>query len=260
MRARSLKPGIFENEILGAADPIYTVLFAGLWCCADKAGRLEDRPLKIKGQVFRFRDGLDIEAALAWLSENGFIFRYKSKNNKYIQVVNFDKHQHPHHTEKNSTITPYKGGVTVKPRLSTRDTPSDSGLLNPDSGLLNPDTELSASPTERVFEHWRRTHGHPQSALDGKRRKLIGKALEAYSEADLCQSISGYLNSPHHMGQNDRATKYDGIELFLRDSAHIDAGLRFYLEPPRTDLSSITRRNVAATQDWQPPELRNGTE
>ena len=86
--------------------------------------------------------------------------------------------------------------------------------------------------------------------------QLIRDALKTYSEADLCQSISGYKNSPHHQGQNDRATVYDAIELILRDAKHIDAGLRFYRDPPRTDLSSLTRKNIAAVENWVPPEMR----
>lgn len=82
-------------------------------------------------------------------------------------------------------------------------------------------------------------------------------ALKDYSEAALCQAITGYLNSPHHMGQNDRATVFDDIELFLRDAKHIDAGIKFHAQPPRADQSALTRRNVAAVADWQPPELRN---
>lgn len=109
-----------------------------------------------------------------------------------------------------------------------------------------------------VFDHWRTVHSHPLAKLDDKRRKLIGRALEGYSEADLCQAISGYKNSPHHMGQNERATVYDDIELLLRDAKHIDAGLKFYAEPPRTDLSAQTRRIIDQTEDWEPPEVRHG--
>jgi hypothetical protein len=43
MRARSIKPGICDNEILGTADPLYTLLFERLWMMADREGRLEDR-------------------------------------------------------------------------------------------------------------------------------------------------------------------------------------------------------------------------
>jgi hypothetical protein len=108
----------------------------------------------------------------------------------------------------------------------------------------------------RVFEHWRTTHRHERAQLDDKRRKVISKALENYSEADLCQAITGYVNSPHHMGDNETGTVYDALELMLRDAKHIDAGLRFYAEPPRTDLSRATRRVIAQTDDWVPPEAR----
>jgi hypothetical protein len=75
----------------------------------------------------------------------------------------------------------------------------------------------------------------------------------------LCQAISGYCNSPHHMGQNEKNAVYDDIELLLRDAKHIDAGLKFYAEPPRTDLSAQTRRIIQQTEGWVPPEMRNVT-
>lgn len=87
----------------------------------------------------------------------------------------------------------------------------------------------SALPTDvtGVFDHWKREHKHPKAQIDDKRLKLIRVALKAYTPEQLCLAISGYKNSPHHMGQNDRKTIYDDIELFLRDAKHIDAGLKF---------------------------------
>lgn len=86
----------------------------------------------------------------------------------------------------------------------------------------------SALPTDvtAVFDHWRKIHNHPQSALGEKRVKVIRIALRSYSAEQLCKAIEGYKKSPHHMGQNDRKTVYDDIELFLRDEKHIDAGLK----------------------------------
>jgi hypothetical protein len=121
-------------------------------------------------------------------------------------------------------------------------------------------TAGESDPVAEVFGHWRTTHGHERAQLDPKRRKVIRSALASYSAADLCRCITGYLASPHHMGQNDRGTRYDDIELFLRDAKHIDAGLRFAAEPPRTDLSALTRRNVAAVENWMPPELRRAAQ
>lgn len=98
----------------------------------------------------------------------------------------------------------------------------------PQSGTVN--GSHRPSPTEavsRVFEHWRTAYNHPKAQLDAKRTKVIREALKHYAESDLLTAISGYKNSPHHMGKNDRQTKYDDIELFLRDSKHIDAGIAF---------------------------------
>lgn len=117
---------------------------------------------------------------------------------------------------------------------------------------------LRRAAAERIFDHWRTTHEHERAQIDDKRRKLITKALDSgYSEADLCQAITGYLNSPHHMGENDRATKYDSIELMLRGPKFIDQGLKFYAEPPRTERSKLMRRNLSATAGWVPPEMRH---
>lgn len=100
MRARNIKPGFFTNEILGTADPMVCLLFAGLWCLADKDGRLEDRPLRIKAELFPYRDNLDLNGYLTVLERSGFISRYEVGGQRYIQVENFARHQSPHHTEK----------------------------------------------------------------------------------------------------------------------------------------------------------------
>lgn len=103
-RARNIKPGFFKNEILGVADPLYSLLFEGLWVLADRCGRLEDRPLRIKAEIFPYRDGLDMNAMLEWLVFNGFIQRYTSEGKKCILVVEFVKHQNPHKNESESEL------------------------------------------------------------------------------------------------------------------------------------------------------------
>lgn len=100
MRARNIKPGFFTNELLGTYDPIISLFFAGLWCLADKDGILEDRPLRIKAELFPYREGLDINGYLTVMERDGFLYRYEVDGVKYIQIHNFTKHQNPHHTEK----------------------------------------------------------------------------------------------------------------------------------------------------------------
>jgi len=109
-RIRYLKPEFFEDEHLAELPYWVRLLFAGMWNIADKAGRLEDRPKKIKIKVFPYDDKIDIENGLNLLakkkqdSERPFIIRYSVNDEKYIQIISWDKHQKPHHTEKESEI------------------------------------------------------------------------------------------------------------------------------------------------------------
>ena len=49
-RARNVKPGFFKNELLAECEPLARILFEGLWCEADREGRLEDRPRRLKAE------------------------------------------------------------------------------------------------------------------------------------------------------------------------------------------------------------------
>jgi hypothetical protein len=147
MRARNIKPALFKNEVLGSADPLYTILFEGLWCMADREGRLQDRPARIKAEVFPYRN-VDIEAMLGWLTEAHFIDRYTTKLGNVISVVEFLKHQRPHKNEPQSELLPRKQRLNTT-KTSTNGgraptnvgrTRSDSGSLIADSGFLIPDT------------------------------------------------------------------------------------------------------------------------
>jgi hypothetical protein len=156
MRARSIKPGLLANEVLGTADPLYTLLFEALWMMADREGRLEDRPLRIKAQAFPYREGLDCDVMLNWLAEHHFITRYSVADQRFIQVLKFGEHQHPHVKEPTSKIpapdSPGASPVQAPDKHQTdtsaaRLTPSS---LTPDSGLLTADSSSLRSPPDRA--------------------------------------------------------------------------------------------------------------
>ena len=103
-RIRYIKPGFFTNEQLGRLKPIARLLFIGLWCVADREGRLEDRPERLKVELLPFDRGSRAEELLISLAEAGLIQRYEVAGQHYIQVANFSKHQHPHVKEGPSQI------------------------------------------------------------------------------------------------------------------------------------------------------------
>lgn len=107
-RTRYIKPGFFTNENLTEFGPWHRLLFAGLWIIADRAGRLEDRPKRIKAEVFP-HDTIavaDIDAMLTDLAKGSepFIARYEVAGTRYIQIVKWASNQKPHNNETPSTI------------------------------------------------------------------------------------------------------------------------------------------------------------
>lgn len=102
-RARNIKPGFFKNDLLAECSPLARILFCGLWCEADREGRLEDRVKRIKADCLPY-DDCDVDDLLNQLAERGFIDRYTVEGCAYIQVVEFRKHQNPHVKEAASTI------------------------------------------------------------------------------------------------------------------------------------------------------------
>lgn len=85
--------------------------------------------------------------------------------------------------------------------------------------------DLEAKLTDdefQIFEHWRVTLGHPKAKATPERKRLIAKWLKVYRLEELQAAITGCSRSPHHMGENDRHTRYDDLGLILRDAAHIE--------------------------------------
>ena len=101
MRARNLKPGFFQNEYLAELQPLARILFCGLWCSADRNGRLEYRPKKLKAEILPY-DDVDVALLVKDLetSPDRFIYRYTVAGREYIQISNFSSHQEPHPREK----------------------------------------------------------------------------------------------------------------------------------------------------------------
>lgn len=102
-RSRNIKPGFFANDLLAEVHPFGRLLFAGIWTLADREGRLEDRPKKIKAQVFPY-DDCDVDALLGELANRRFIQRYEASGLRLIQVTTWHKHQNPHIKETASTL------------------------------------------------------------------------------------------------------------------------------------------------------------
>lgn len=116
-RCRTIKPSFFLNETLAECSPMARLLFAGLWCWADRNGRLEDRPRRIKAEIFPY-DAVDADELLKELHSRGFIDRYTSSGVSVIQIRSFTKHQKPHPKETSWDL-PEPGNFTAEPETFT---------------------------------------------------------------------------------------------------------------------------------------------
>lgn len=168
-RSRNIKPGFFKNEDLAECTPWARLCFAGLWTLADREGRLEDRPKRIKGELFAF-DSVEVEPLLQELAKAGFVLRYGANGGRFIQIPAFHKHQNPHHKESKSAIpAPQSPGLSphaigskpeAYPALHEGQTPGEpeaspglqcderakhggKTVLIPDSGFLIPESSTS---------------------------------------------------------------------------------------------------------------------
>lgn len=103
MRARNLKPGFFKNDVLAECDPLARILFSGLWCMADREGRMECHPKRIKIEILPY-DNCDVVKLLEQLMVKGFIIIYRYDNQNYLEIPSFTQHQNCHMREPASTI------------------------------------------------------------------------------------------------------------------------------------------------------------
>lgn len=207
-RARNIKPGFFTHDGLAELDALTRLLFIGLWTVADRAGRIEDRPKRIKAEVMPY-DSCDVDAMLTTLHKSGFIERYTVGEVAAIQIVKWDKHQNPHIKESESTIpAPDKhgAGIVQAGKSAGMAEPPSTGVagLIPDSGFPLPDSptqgESASKParrpppvrrpddvTERTWMDWqqlRRAKRAPvtETAVDGARTEAdkAGLTLEEF--------------------------------------------------------------------------------
>lgn len=174
-RARNIKPGFFKNEDLAECSAFARLCFVGLWTMADREGRLEDRPKRIKGELFPY-ESVEVDPLLDELVRWKFIARYEVDGVRVIQVLEFVKHQTPHFKEAPSTLPSQEspgldphsmnrkpeaspslndGGAPTQPGLDPHSRGGqnplnpESGFLIPDSGLRIPDAEVAAAPSIR---------------------------------------------------------------------------------------------------------------
>jgi hypothetical protein len=234
-RARSIKPGFFKNEALAELPFEARLLFAGLWTLADRDGRLEDRPKRIKAELFPY-DELGVDRLLSDLAQAGFIVRYTLDGNQFIGIPTFKKHQNPHVKEAASTIpapVEHQAGTVRAPGENSAG-PGNSGTSPADSLLPEP-SSLNPEPHSRSTES---SAAEIAAACD-----LAGKTFDLTDE-ERAEGLNG-----NHVGNG--ASRKSLLNAEIESALALAAGRIHAKHPPirrcglgevKTQLRAILRR------------------
>lgn len=239
-RSRSIKPGFFKNEVLAVLPPNDKLTFIGLWTLADRAGRLEDRPLRIKAEIFPYFD-MDVEGSLYRLAKAGFILRYQIAGNKYICIPTWSKHQSPHIKECASTIpAPCEHQSSPPDSLFSDSLPPD--CLNPEPYVPEPGT---SGDTRAVIAH--------PVTKDPDFQGFIGIFVSlgvGLSETDLrrCAQLWVSLESREKQAAQAHAVGPGRREWARREERYVPRPWNYLTDKPWTRRAVVNGRDEPATK------------
>lgn len=113
-RIRTIKPEFFTSDDICALSAFARLLYIGLWCEADRDGRLEWKPRSFKRRYLP-DDDIDIEALCAEVLERGLVRLY---GEGLAHIPQFSKHQHINPRETPSNLPDPDASSTRAPRVN----------------------------------------------------------------------------------------------------------------------------------------------
>lgn len=194
-RIRNIKPEFWDDEDLArACCRDARLLFIGLWNQADKAGRLENRPARLKVRLFPYDKDVTDTSIADWLDElerGKFIVRYEMAGKALIQIRTFIKHQHlSKHEAESSLPAPSLSHTSIAPVLDEHLTSTqDIGLRTKDIGQGKEDS--ASTPAEDAWEDWRDAwHQNPK-------RRQLPLALSSLDFQKVLEVATRFTDRPH---------------------------------------------------------------
>lgn len=255
-RIRTIKPAFWDDELVGTMPATTRLVFVGLFSLADDEGRLHGSAVKVRSQLFAYDDTTstaDVEAALVQLHNARRIRLYGNGQQRYVEVLNFRKHQRidrpqrsqlpspgPHYPSFpiegadeqaiRDTLDGRSTSVRRRKRKGREEEEVSGSLRSP-----SPDDSVGQSVIEekgptaeqvrRVFDAWCRLFDrNANTKLDEKRRARIRWALREYDRRVVWEVLQGYASDPW---RREASSRHE-LRVLLRDAAAIERGLELY--------------------------------
>lgn len=284
-RIRTIKPDFWTDETLTECSLSARLLFIGTWNFCDDEGNLENSHIQLKSKIFPV-DNLDVRPLIQELVTHGLLNEYSVSGKKYLNIKGFKKHQLINRPSKpqfplyESSLNTH-GALTEHSLQKGREGKGMEGSVVSPSALVelasqsqpvvdeplplfseNQTTQVTVVDTQEVkpesliFDHWKSVMNHPRAVLAEKTKQLLKARLkEGFTVESCISAINGCAKSPHHMGFNDRQTRYDDIGLIFRNGEITNRFIGYDEQLPtinteRMKLSAAGRSTAASLDDW----------
>lgn len=219
-RIRTIKPDFFSDEDIAELPFEIQRFYIGLWTEADKSGRMEDRPRRLAVKLMAYYPKFDAEKALDVLTQPkkysdgnlSFVQRYTVNGCRYLQIIAFNEHQRPHHTEPDSVLPPappYEEGKgrERKGECSSPRTSGDEPVMNRSCTVrisFNPEAKTFQGISESDIAIW--AAAYPACDIHVELNKMVAWLLADWprrKKSAWKRFIQGWLNR----GQDKGGTK-----------------------------------------------------
>ncbi|HEC61945.1 MAG TPA: hypothetical protein ENI27_06780 [bacterium] len=251
LRDRLILPGVVSNESLADCSLEAQIIFRDLPMIADREGRLEDRPRRIRA-LLRPYDNWDIDKILIELESAGFISRYSVNGTNCVSILTFTKHQSIHWKEKESELP------------EPQQLPQDKSKLNPslsqDKVKLDPslqvevevqeevkvqvEEEVRGIPFAEIIDHLNMITGKHYRIVDKTKSLIRARWNEEFRVKDFFHvhiiKAKQWLDDPEWEGYLRPITLYSNKFEGYRNERDI----------PTRNLSDRSRRNLRTAQEF----------
>ena len=174
-RIRTIKPEFFTSESVLSVSPLARLFFIGLWCEADREGRLKWKPKTLK---FRYlpADAVDIESLSDELIEEGMINIYSVDGDEYCEIPSFTSHQVINNRERESEIpaNDIHASTTRQPRVKAEGKEGREGKEGNGTGDI-----LDYEKIKDIFNN-SLTKASSIVKLTDKRKRLVKKLFKDF--------------------------------------------------------------------------------
>ena len=207
-RTRDIRPDFFKHEELAECSPLARLLFIGLWGLADREGRLQDRPKKLKAEILPY-ENCCVDTLLQELanSKDKFIIRYEVESKNYIWIPTFIKHQRIHPKEPESVIP---APEDIKGDIQNHGLPRLNHDLSAASCTKPSCTSSPSSPTRSPKPPEGESEGFQKFWSDYPKKTTRKDCVDHWRSHTLDTKLQEILNGLNGWKTTDQWTKENG--------------------------------------------------